>query len=108
MLEDPGRILLLSGFSKIELIPKPAYFKEVAEVAFIDLIFAKAEYIPFDESVFNKAWDMARRYGLGAIDAFHVASACLSGADEMVSSEGPTKPFYRIPSSELRIISLHD
>lgn len=30
------------------------------------------------------------------------------GANELVTFERPTKPFYRIPASELRIVSLYD
>jgi predicted nucleic acid-binding protein len=37
----------------------------------------------------------ARQYGLSAMDALHVAAAYLLGADELVTTERPSKPIYR-------------
>ena len=41
------------------------------------------------------AEEEARKYGLGALDALHVAAAHLLGADELVTTEGPQKPLHR-------------
>jgi predicted nucleic acid-binding protein len=40
------------------------------------------------------AYDLACRFGLGALDALHVAAASAQGA-ELISAEKPTKPIYR-------------
>jgi hypothetical protein len=39
------------------------------------------------------AFDLACKYGLGAMDALHLAAAMSAGA-EFVSAEKPTKPIY--------------
>ncbi len=38
---------------------------------------------------------VARQYGLGAMDALHVAAASILGADELVTTERQSKPIYR-------------
>jgi hypothetical protein len=99
--------VLFSGFTKIEWLPKPIYCNNAREVELIESLFSRAEYIPFDEIVLNIAFDAAKLYGLNAIDALHVASAYIGKADEMIYTEKPTKPLYRIPPYELRIVPLH-
>jgi hypothetical protein len=45
-------------------------------------------------------WSKRRRNWLGtlaAMDAIHVAAALDLGADEMVTTEGPFKPMFRVP-----------
>jgi hypothetical protein len=49
--------------------------------------------------------EQARQYGLGALDAFHIAAAYLLGADELVTTEKPRKPMYR--SQLVRVIYLY-
>jgi hypothetical protein len=42
------------------------------------------------------------------MDALHVACAIVGGADEFITFEKPSKPFFRIPSEVLRIRSLYE
>jgi hypothetical protein len=48
--------------------------------------------------------ELATRYGLSAIDAIHVSAALLGAADEFVTAEKPTKPFFRV--REMPVISI--
>jgi predicted nucleic acid-binding protein len=41
------------------------------------------------------------------MDALHAACAIVGGADELVTFEKPSKPFFRIPREELAIVSLY-
>jgi hypothetical protein len=42
------------------------------------------------------------------MDALHAASAIEGGADELLTFESPTKPFFRIPPDVLKVVSLHN
>jgi predicted nucleic acid-binding protein len=76
-------------------------------VDFIHKVIGHSELIRSSAGIIDKAMNLASAYGLNGLDALHVAFAIIGQADEMVSFEKPTKPFYRIPASELRLISLH-
>lgn len=107
ILGDRNRVLLVSDYLRLETLPKPIYHHQQAQVEFISKIINHSELIRSSGVIIDKALDLASTYGLNGMDALHVASAIIGQADEMVSFEKPTKPFYRIPSSELRLISLH-
>ncbi|MDR1044869.1 MAG: PIN domain-containing protein [Candidatus Adiutrix sp.] len=108
VLEDSGRVILVSDYLWLEVRPKTIYHKQNHQTAFIDKIFDRAEMINSGQSVIEKAKSLAVRYGLSAMDALHAASAIEGRADELITFERPTKPFYRIPASELRIVSLYN
>jgi predicted nucleic acid-binding protein len=107
ILEDKNRILLVSDYLRLETLPKPIYNRQALQVAFINKIFEQAELIRSNDFIIEKAMDLASQYGLNGMDALHIASAISGKADELVSFERPGKPFYRLPISELRLVSLH-
>lgn len=53
-------------------------------------------------SIVRPAYDLACLYGLGAMDALHLAAAIKVGA-EFVSAEKPTKPIYPAYSNAVTI-----
>jgi predicted nucleic acid-binding protein len=107
IIDDPERILLVSDYLWLEVRPKMDYHHEVVQAAFVDMIFNAAELIRSDEILIDKAKIIARKYGLSAMDALHAAAAIIGNADELVSFEKLTKPIFRIPADELRVISLY-
>lgn len=48
---------------------------------------------------------MAERYGLGAADAFNLASAIRLQADEFVTTERSGRPMFRV--KEVKVVTLH-
>jgi len=56
------------------------------------------------DDLISAAFDEACRFGIGAVDALHVAAAVACGAEELVTIENETKPLYRTRS--IRVISL--
>jgi hypothetical protein len=52
----------------------------------------------------QEAYEEAQATGLAALDALHVAAARRVGAEELVTSEGPTKPLHR--ARKLKVITL--
>jgi predicted nucleic acid-binding protein len=48
--------------------------------------------------------EIAGTYGLAAMDALHVAAALEIQADELITTEKPTKPMHRV--REIQIVSI--
>lgn len=55
-------------------------------------------------ALIQRALQRGSEFGLGAVDALHVAAAELAQADELVTSERATSPICRVTS--VRVISL--
>jgi predicted nucleic acid-binding protein len=104
--QTPDRLIIVSDFLWLEVMPNSLYYKRDDRVAYINKIFERSEKISSNQTIIDKAISLATIYGLGAMDALHVASAIAGKADELVTFEKSTKPFFRIPSSEIRIVSL--
>lgn len=93
VLADPDREFVATEFLKLEVLPIPTKYARKKERAFYERYF-KGVVVWVDPSSFMQpAFDLACRYGLGAIDALHLAAAISAGA-EFVSAEKPTKPIY--------------
>jgi hypothetical protein len=105
VLDDPDRDILVSDFLRLEVLPKPIYQGNLEEVAFYEAVLnAAVENLGWREEVTEQAMELATRYGLSAIDAIHVSAALLGAADEFVTAEKPTKPFFRV--REMPVISI--
>jgi predicted nucleic acid-binding protein len=108
VLTDSLRRFVVSDYVWLETIPKAVYNKQLAQAEYIDDLFRDSRLVSTSEAVIAKARDIALTYGLAAMDALHVASAIAGGADELVTFEKRSKPFFRIPSDVLRITSLYE
>lgn len=97
VFDDPNRFFLASIFVRREVEPKAIYYRNDDEVAFYENYFAVVgAWADPPETVIRRAEDEARRFGLSALDALHVAAAVLLGADELVTTERPRKPIHRV------------
>jgi predicted nucleic acid-binding protein len=105
VIEDTARRLLTSEVIRLELLPKPLYFKQKDEVAFYEEIFRRSECDRLDGALYSDAFALAERYGLAAADAFNLASAIRLQADEFVTTERPGRPMFRV--KELQVVTLH-
>jgi predicted nucleic acid-binding protein len=108
ILDDQNRLIFFSDYILLEVLQMPIFFKEEKRSSYIKMLFKKFIKIPTSQTTIDKAIGLAFNYGLSAMDALHVATAIEGKADEFVTFENPTKPFFRIPSSEIRIVSLND
>ncbi len=95
--DSSERIFLTSPFVRLETVPKAAYMRLEAELDFYNIFFNHhaLEYCRDWAPLEKTADTLARQYGLSAMDALHVAAASLLGADELVTTERPSKPIYR-------------
>lgn len=106
VLYDPSRTFLTSDFVRLEVLPKPTYYRRTNEVAFYARFFrAAARSVAITRSLVSLALQRAETFGLSAVDALHVAAAETVRADELVTSEKPTSPLMRVTA--IRIVSLH-
>lgn len=95
--DSPDRTFLTSAFVRLETVPKAAYMQLEAELDFYNGFFSHpaVEYCRAWDRLEETADAVARQSGLSAMDALHVAAAFLLGADELVTTERPSKPIYR-------------
>jgi predicted nucleic acid-binding protein len=106
-LADPELTCLTSPFIRMETVPKATFTKRISELEFYVDFFAdpRVEWCREWERMAAIADEQARQYGLGALDAFHLAAAYILGADELVTTEKPQKPIYR--SQLVRVVYLY-
>jgi predicted nucleic acid-binding protein len=106
IMEDDAREFCSADMVKLELLPKPAYFKQKAELDFYALHFDQVKELhPFDSELGSDAFDLASKHGLAAADALTLAAALRLGAVEFITAELPGKPMFRVPG--IRVLSLH-
>ena len=65
-----------------------------------------AVWVDPDRGFLEEADDVASRFGLAALDALHVTSALTAGADELVTTERPTRPIHRVFGLSVKTIHL--
>src|SRR6266446_1319159 len=95
-LDDPQRTYLTSPFVRLETMPKAGYTGRTEELDFYETFFRDpgVEWCRDWDRMETVAEAEARRHGLGAPDALHLAAAHLQGADELVTTEGLHKPVH--------------
>lgn len=107
ILDDPDRDILVSEFLRLETLPKPIYEHRSEEAAFYEAILeSAAENADWSAEMTGQAMLLASQYGLSAIDAIHISAALLLQADEFVTSEKSTKPFFRV--DEIPVVSIRN
>lgn len=105
ILDDSQREYATSLFVKLEVLPKAIYHQQQAEVNFYETFFAGCTYWANElEKILELAQKLASENGLGAVDALHVAAAISINADELVTTEKPSKPMHRI--TQVRVTSI--
>lgn len=99
VLTDANRQFISSDLVRLEVLLKPTYFKRTAEIAFYQAFFAIVQdWAAINPALIQRALQRGSEFGLGAIDALHVAAAELVQADELVTSERSTSPICRVTS----------
>lgn len=106
VMEDKDREFCTCQLVRLELLPKPAFFKQVLETRFYNVFFGqvKAEE-PLSADLGKEAMRLASAHGIAAADALNLCAAIRLGAQEFISSEKPGKPMFSV--SALKVTSLH-
>jgi predicted nucleic acid-binding protein len=96
ILEDPERSFVASDFLRMEVLPKALYYQRSAEAALYERFFSRARLIPVSAALVTQAYTEACTFGLSALDALHVTVAKAGGAEELITTERPTTPLFRV------------
>ncbi|HWD39964.1 MAG TPA: PIN domain-containing protein [Fimbriimonas sp.] len=100
LFADPDRELVASNLVRLELLPKATFRQQATEVEFYRRLFAfVTHWVPLNDPLVEEAIGISSRLDVAGVDALHVAAAVLGHADQLVTSENPTKPMY----SEIRV-----
>jgi predicted nucleic acid-binding protein len=102
VLGDPDREFIATSFLELEILPIPTKFNRKRERAFYERFFKGVATWVEPASLIQPAYDLACQYGLGAIDALHLAAAMSTNA-EFISAERPSKPIYSAYAKALSI-----
>ena len=106
VLGDPERQFASSAFVRLEVEPKAAYEGRDAEARFYGAFFDHVvRWAPVTPDLVETALVHARTFGLSALDALHVAAALAIQCDELVTSEAPSKPIFRVDL--IPVVSIH-
>jgi len=106
VLDDTDREFIAVDFVALETIPKPTFNRRQEQVLIFSTFFNEAPiHAEVSTVVTNLAIELGSVYDLDPMDALIVSSAIISGADELITMEKPTKPMFRVKS--IKIISLY-
>ncbi|MBK8750357.1 MAG: type II toxin-antitoxin system VapC family toxin [Candidatus Competibacteraceae bacterium] len=104
VLDDPKRRFVVSDFVRLEVLSKPTFHRQTAEIAFMELLLDFAEQVPTTPALIQRAIRLASQHDLAPLDALHVSAATEAGVDELITLEKPDKPMCR--QTEVRAVSL--
>jgi hypothetical protein len=107
ILDDPERSFVTSDYIRMEVLPKALYHRQSQEVLLYERFFSRAvQIVPPSVSLMQQAYTEACTFGLAALDAFHLAAAKFSGAEEFITTERPTTPLFRVTGIVIKTITL--
>lgn len=104
ILDDPERTLVVSDAVRLEVQPKPRYENRQQEIDFYEEVLGQAEHMEWCTETLYRAYRLAEKHGIAAMDAIHVATALDAGVDEFVTAEKTSKPMFRV--NELHMHSI--
>lgn len=98
LLGEGHRQFVASPYLRLETLRKPRFYRRQDEIEFMETLFATvAHWVPSDDRLVQRAFELAARLDLGAMDALHAAAALQGGAEVFVTMERRSKPLFRIP-----------
>ena len=94
VIEDDKREFISSDAVRLEVLPAPQREGYPDQYTFYEDFFDTqvVDWVPMDRTAADLAIKEASKLDLGALDALHIALAKQGEADELVTTEKPTKP----------------
>ena len=102
IIGDPRREFAATRFLQLEVLPMPTCYRKSKELRLYERFFQTVVTWLDEEPLIQPALALACRYGLGGMDALHLAAAIQLKA-EFISAERPTKPLYQAYQNALSI-----
>jgi len=104
VLDNPEREFVSSVYVKLEVLPNAVYMELDDQVEVYQEFFDNVyRWVLSSPELSDRALELARAHGLGALDALHAAAAEVEAA-ELVTTEKTTKPMFRVTSIEVTSI----
>jgi predicted nucleic acid-binding protein len=105
ILDDEAREFIISGFLRLEALPKPTFYRRREEVEFMETFFrAAALEVEATPELIASAIRLAGSCDVAPMDSLHAAAAICGDASEFVTTEKPDKPLFRV--SGIKVISI--
>ncbi len=105
VLDDPQRVMVASEAVRLEVLPKAYYERQQEASNFYEEFFRNSEIFPWNVDSLKKAYHIAENYGTAAMDAIHVAHAIDGKVDELITTEKPSKPIFRVKEITIHSIA---
>jgi predicted nucleic acid-binding protein len=106
ILDDPEREFVASPFLRLEVLPQAIFNERRVEVAFYEAFFSAAtRWASNLQEIVAVAASEASTYGVQAMDALHVAAAKSAEADELITTEKPSRAIHRARS--VKVVTIH-
>ncbi|MBI3421880.1 MAG: nuclease [Acidobacteria bacterium] len=102
ILADTTREFVATKFLLLEVLAIPTKYRLTRELNFYNRFFNNVAIWVDEASLIQPALTLACQYGIGGMDALHLAAAIAAKAD-FISAEKPTKPFYQAYSHTFSI-----
>jgi predicted nucleic acid-binding protein len=108
ILDDPEREFIGSDFLRLELLPKPTFYRKQSEIQFMQEFLDETENVTISDKITQKVIELAGHYDLQPMDALHISAATDAKVEEFITLENPDKPMCKIPENEigLKVYSL--
>jgi predicted nucleic acid-binding protein len=98
VLDDPEREFVSSVYVQLETLPMATWHGFDAQVEAYEAFFGNvSRWVSSSPDLSERGVELASEHGLKAVDALHVAAAEAEEA-ELVTTESPTKPMFRVPT----------
>lgn len=96
LINDPQRAFAASIYLQLETLPKFVYFNHRVQVEILSNYFHLVKYWPrTPEKLLAAGFKLAQQYGLGGMDALHIAAAVQMGCTEFFTTEKPQSAIHR-------------
>jgi hypothetical protein len=106
IIADLNRSFISSPFVKLEVLPKPTWYKNQQELRFYqDFFDTVSEWADDCDQLAEDALRIGSQYGLGGMDALHIAAALASQSDEFITTERLTSPLSRVQGVQVKSIA---
>lgn len=106
ILDDPERQFASSPFLSLEVLPQAVFNKRTAEAAFYEAFFSTVTRWATDlDAIAEIALREASTNGIEAMDALHIAAAASIGANELITTEKPSRSIHR--ARAVRVVTIH-
>ncbi len=107
IVNDPSRKFLSSDYVRLEVLPKPTFYKKKEAVDFLTEFFRKARLVASNVDITRAALGFACEYDINVFDALHLSSAVGGKAAEFVTAEQNTKPVFRATGTGVKLTSIY-